>query len=46
MYTILNMNWTPSQFSRLNNKEKAFVIASIDIRIQADEEEKRKMKNG
>ena len=40
------MNWTPSQFSRLSNKEKAFVIASIDIRIQAEEEEKRKMKNG
>lgn len=46
MYTILNMNWTPSQFSRLSNKEKAFVIASIDIRIQTEEEEKRKMKNG
>lgn len=40
MYAVLNMGYTPSQFINLGTKEKAFVIASILIKI---EEEKKQM---
>lgn len=46
MYTVLNMNWTPTQFAKLSNREKAFVIASIKIKMEAEREERRKIKNG
>lgn len=36
MYTVLNMNWTPTQFCKLSEKEKAFVIASIKIKIEEE----------
>lgn len=40
MYAVLNMGYKPSEFANLNNKEKAFVIACIDIKLA---EEKRQM---
>jgi len=36
MYTVLNFHWTPSQFANLGRKEKAFVMACIDERINAE----------
>jgi len=34
----------PNQFVNLTRKEKAFVIACIDKRVQSEKEEIRKMK--
>lgn len=45
MYAVLNFFWTPKQFAQLDIKEKAFVIACIDNRIEAEESEKRKMES-
>ena len=39
MYAVLNFKWTPSQFSDLPRREKAFVIACIDERVRAEREE-------
>lgn len=36
MYTVLNFHWTPNQFNNLGRKEKAFVIACIDERVEAE----------
>jgi len=44
MYAILNFHWTPNQFNNLNRKEKAFVIACIDNRIQAEQAEQAKLR--
>lgn len=44
MYAILNFNWTPSQFSNMTRKEKAFVIACIDEKVQSEKNEIAKMK--
>lgn len=44
MYTVLNFHWTPNQFNNLGRKEKAFVIACIDKRVQAEKEEQMKIK--
>ena len=42
MYAVLNFHWTPRQFAEMGLKEKAFVIACIDNRVEAEEREKRK----
>jgi len=42
MYAVLNMGYTPSQYINLNQKERAFVIACIQIKI--DEEKKQQAK--
>jgi hypothetical protein len=34
----------PSQFLKLGREEKAFVIASIQIKIEAEQKEAKKMK--
>ena len=38
MYAVLNMGYTPSQWINLTQKEKAFIMASIQIKL--DEEKK------
>jgi len=38
---LQKFHWLPSFFAELDRNEKAFVIASIDLRV---EEEKRKAK--
>ena len=43
-YAVLNFHWTPSQWRGLNRKEKAFVIACINNRVQAEEEQMRRAK--
>lgn len=40
MYAVLNMGYTPSQWIKLGQKERAFVIAAIQIKL---EEEKRQL---
>ena len=46
MYTVLNFHWTPSQFLNLKNREKAFVIACIDLKINEEEMQLKRLKNG
>ena len=42
MYAVLNMGYTPSQWIKLNQKEKAFIIASIDIKLEEEKKAKSK----
>ena len=42
MYAVLEMNYTPSQFVNLPIKEKAFVIASIELKIEQEKRRNRK----
>ena len=42
MYAVLNFHWTPRQFAEMSRKEKAFAIACIDKRVEAEEKERRK----
>ncbi len=44
-YAILNFHWLPAQWLSLNKKEKAFVIASINNRVRAEQEQERRMKS-
>ena len=44
MYAVLNFHWKPQDFANLSTKEKAFVIASIDKRVEAEKREMDKMK--
>lgn len=39
MYAVLNMNYKPSEFTNLPPKEKAFVIASIKIKMERQKQE-------
>jgi hypothetical protein len=42
MYSVLNMGYTPSQFVGMSQKEQAFIIACIDIKIEADKKANKK----
>lgn len=44
MYAVLNFHWTPNQFNALSRKEKAFVIACIDKRVQAENQERSRLR--
>lgn len=44
MYAVLNMGYTPSQFINLNQKEKAFIIASIKLKIEEEKNQAAKLK--
>lgn len=44
MYAVLNFHWTPEQFAKMGWKEKAFVIACIDNRVEAEAAEKAKIR--
>lgn len=44
MYAILNMGYTPSQYINLNQKERAFVIACIQIKIEEEKKSQAKAK--
>lgn len=43
MYAVLNMGYTPSQYVRLTQKERAFIIASIMIKIEEEKKQNRKI---
>lgn len=41
-YCIQRLHWTPRQYLDLSDRERAFVIASIKTRIEAEEKEMKK----
>ena len=44
MYAVLNMGYTPSQYVKLSQKERAFIIASIQIKMEEEKKQQKKMK--
>lgn len=44
MYAVLNMGYTPSQYIKLTQRERAFIIASIEIKIEEEKRQKSKAK--
>ena len=44
-YCLHKLRITPRQFDEMDIYEKAFVIASIDIKAEADKKEQQKMKS-
>lgn len=44
MYAVLNMGYKPSEFANLSNKEKAFVIACIDMKLTEEKKQMSKAK--
>lgn len=44
MYCVLNMGWTPSQYVNLSQKERAFIIASIQTKIEEEKKQQKKVK--
>lgn len=44
MYTVLNMHWEPSKFANLPQAEKAFVIASINKKVEAEKQKQKQIK--
>ena len=44
MYAVLNMSYTPSQWINLTQKEKAFVIACIKIKLEEQKKALNKSK--
>lgn len=44
-YTLLKLHILPSVFLNMDEREKAFVTASIKKRIEDKKEEERKLKN-
>jgi len=43
MYAVLNLNYKPSEFADLPQSEKAFVIACIENKVEAEKKRKREM---
>ena len=44
-YCLHKFHWTPSFFMSLDKNERAFVIASINARVEQEEEESKKVGN-
>lgn len=44
MYAVLNMGYTPSQYIKLSQKERAFIIASIQIKIEEEKKQQKQAK--
>ena len=42
MYAVLNMGYTPSQFISLSRKDRNFIIACIQIKLDEEEEGRKK----
>lgn len=42
MYAVLNMGYTPSQYINLSQRERAFIIASIQIKIEEEKKAQKK----
>ena len=42
MYAVLNMGYTPSQWLELNYKEKAFIMAAIKMKVDAESKANKK----
>ncbi len=44
-YALLKLRILPSVFLQMDEQEKAFVIASIQLKIEQEKKEERKMKS-
>ena len=44
MYAVLNMGYTPSQYINLSQKDRAFIIACIKIKIKEEKNAKKRAK--
>ena len=44
MYAVLNMGYTPSQWINLTQKDRAFVMASIQIKLEEEKKAQKKAK--
>lgn len=44
-YCLHKLRITPRQFDEMDKYEKAFIIASIDIKAEKDKEQDRKLKS-
>ena len=42
MYAVLELHYTPKQFADLPMNEKAFLIASIQLKLEQEKRRKRK----
>ena len=42
MYAVLNMGYTPSQYIKLSQKERAFIIACIEIKLEEEKKQRAK----
>lgn len=45
MYAVLNMGYTPSQWINLTQRERAFVMASIQIKLEEEKKAQKKAKS-
>lgn len=45
MYAVLNMGYKPSDWINLNQREKAFIIASIQIKIEEEKKQTAKARS-
>lgn len=43
-YCIHNFHWPPSFFMNLDENERAFVIAAIDVKVDKEIEENKRLK--
>lgn len=44
MYAVLNLGLFPSEWNSLSQRDKAFIIASIDLKLDAERKERAKIK--
>ena len=44
-YCLHKLRITPRQFDEMDKYEKAFIIASIDIKVKNEKEEEKKLKS-
>ena len=44
MYAVLNMGYKPSDWVKLNHKEKAFIMAAIKLKIDEEKKQVSKIK--
>ena len=42
-YCLHKLRITPRQFDEMDRQEKAFIIASIDLKVEADKEQQKKL---
>lgn len=42
-YCLHEFHWTPSFFMDLDENERAFIIGSIDVKVEKEMEEKKKL---
>lgn len=45
MYCVLNMGYTPEQYMNLSRKERAFIIACIQIKIEEEKKQQAKIRS-